>query len=50
MRPLAIAVVGGLMVAMVLTLFVVPSIYLIISPVAEKATRWVTGAAGGVEE
>ncbi len=43
MRPLAIAVVGGLLVAMVLTLFVVPCIYLIVSPVAEKITEWLTG-------
>ena len=45
MRPLAIAVVGGLLVAMVLTLFVVPSIYLIVSPVAEKLQEWMTGTA-----
>ena len=45
MRPLALSVIGGLLVAMVLTLLVVPSIYLIVSPAAEKLKQWVTGAA-----
>ncbi len=45
MRPLAIAVVGGLLVSMALTLFVVPSIYLIIAPIAEKLREWLTGAS-----
>ncbi len=50
MRPLAIAVVGGLLVSMILTLIVVPSIYLIVSPVAEKLMKFVSGAAQGKEE
>ena len=45
MRPLAIAVVGGLLVSMALTLFVVPCIYLILNPIAEKVSAWMTGAA-----
>ena len=45
MRPLAIAVVGGLMVSMALTLFVVPSLYLIVAPISEKLTQWLTGAS-----
>jgi len=43
MRPLALAVIGGLSVSMLLTLFVVPCLYLIISRFSEGLTRWVTG-------
>lgn len=44
MRPLAIAVVGGLLVSMVLTLFVVPSLYLIINTFSEKLKQTLTGS------
>ncbi|MFU8813618.1 MAG: efflux RND transporter permease subunit [Balneolaceae bacterium] len=44
MRPLAIAVVGGLLVSMFLTLFVVPSLYLIINTFSEWLKRTLTGA------
>jgi multidrug efflux pump subunit AcrB len=43
MQPLAIAVVGGLSVSMALTLFVVPSAYLIFNAAAERLGRFVTG-------
>jgi multidrug efflux pump subunit AcrB len=43
MRPLALTVIGGLLGSMVLTLFVVPSLYLIVSGAAERLTRWLTG-------
>lgn len=43
MQPLAIAVVGGLLVSSVLTLFVVPSLYLIINGFADKLKYWLTG-------
>jgi hydrophobe/amphiphile efflux-1 (HAE1) family protein len=44
MQPLAIAVVGGLMLSMFLTLFVVPSAYVIMNRGAERAMSWLTGA------
>ncbi len=44
MRPLAIAVVGGLLVSMFLTLFVVPSLYLIIDTFSEWLKRILTGS------
>jgi len=44
MRPLAITVVGGLSVAMVLTLIVVPSTYLVVSAFAERLKRALLGA------
>jgi hydrophobe/amphiphile efflux-1 (HAE1) family protein len=43
MRPLAISVVGGLLVSMFLTLFVVPSLYLIINNFSEWLKRSLTG-------
>jgi hydrophobe/amphiphile efflux-1 (HAE1) family protein len=43
MRPLAIAVVGGLLVSMFLTLFVVPSLYLIITGMGERMKEFFTG-------
>jgi hydrophobe/amphiphile efflux-1 (HAE1) family protein len=43
MQPLAIAVVGGLSMSMALTLFVVPSAYLILNTAAERLVIFVTG-------
>jgi multidrug efflux pump subunit AcrB len=43
MRPLAIAVVSGLSVSMLLTLFVIPSAYVILNRAAETLGRWTTG-------
>ncbi len=42
MRPLAMAVVGGLAVSMLLTLVVVPCLYLILGGFAETSRRWLT--------
>lgn len=44
MQPLALAVVGGLLVGMGLTLFVVPCLYCIIAGWADQLTIWITGA------
>ena len=49
MRPLAIAVVGGLSVSTLLTLFVVPCLYVILHTFAASAARrscWASGAGG----
>ena len=46
MRPLALTVVGGLSIAMFLTLLVVPCLYLIVSSIAERAKTWLTGSSG----
>ncbi|MCC5879211.1 MAG: efflux RND transporter permease subunit [Idiomarina sp.] len=43
MHPLALAVVGGLSVSMLLTLFLVPAFYMIVSGIAERLKVWVTG-------
>jgi hydrophobe/amphiphile efflux-1 (HAE1) family protein len=43
MQPLALAVVGGLTVSTLLTLFVVPSAYLILNGGAERLVTWLTG-------
>jgi len=43
MRPLAVAVVGGLTVSTLLTLFVVPSAYLILNRAAANLAAWLTG-------
>lgn len=43
MQPLAIAIVGGLTVAMLLTLFVVPSAYLVFNGAAEWLHAWLLG-------
>ncbi|HSJ14307.1 MAG TPA: efflux RND transporter permease subunit [Longimicrobiales bacterium] len=43
MQPLAIAVVGGMSVSMLLTLFVVPSAYVIFNSAAERALVFITG-------
>lgn len=48
MRPLALTVVGGLMVSMLLTLFVVPCLYMIINGLAERATAKLTGRPAAV--
>jgi hydrophobe/amphiphile efflux-1 (HAE1) family protein len=44
MRPLAVAVVGGLSVSMLLTLFVVPSAYIIFNQAGQRLRTWLTGA------
>ncbi|HEX6942466.1 MAG TPA: efflux RND transporter permease subunit [Gemmatimonadaceae bacterium] len=43
MRPLAIAIVGGLLVSSFLTLFVVPSFYVILHHAGESVKRFVIG-------
>ncbi len=45
MRPLALSVVGGLAAAMLLTLFIVPCLYLIVSRQADRLKAWLTGSA-----
>ncbi len=43
MQPLAVAVVGGLTVSMLLTLFVVPSAYVVLHRAADRVGRWLIG-------
>jgi hydrophobe/amphiphile efflux-1 (HAE1) family protein len=49
MRPLAIAVVGGLSIAALLTLFVIPCAYVIINGAAARVMGWLTGRAPEAE-
>jgi len=46
MQPLAVAVIGGILVATFLTLFVVPSAYVILNSGAARLTSFLTGARG----
>ncbi|MCH8501947.1 MAG: efflux RND transporter permease subunit [Aliidiomarina sp.] len=46
MHPLALTVVGGLLSAMLLTLFVVPAFYLIVNGVAERLVAFLTSKRG----
>ncbi len=48
MQPLAIAVVGGLLISTLLTLFVVPGAYVILNGAAERMMQWLTGRGDGV--
>ncbi|MEX2641629.1 MAG: efflux RND transporter permease subunit, partial [Balneolales bacterium] len=50
MRPLAIAVVGGLFVSMFLTLFIIPSLYLIVNGISEKFKSFLTGSGTKPEQ
>ena len=50
MMPLAVAVIGGLTVSTALTLFVVPSLYLLLTAAAERLAGWATGRPGGRAE
>lgn len=43
MRPLALTVIGGLLVSMLLTLLVIPSLYLIADGAAGRMQGWLTG-------
>ena len=46
-RPLAIAVVGGLMMSTFLTLFVVPCTYLIVHGIGDRVKALLYGKASG---
>jgi Cu/Ag efflux pump CusA len=45
MQPLAITVVGGLTFSMLLTLFVVPSAYVIFNHAGDTVKSWLTGGS-----
>jgi hypothetical protein len=46
MQPLAVAVVGGLTVSMLLTLFVVPCAYIVMHGAGDRVAAWLTGSRG----
>jgi multidrug efflux pump subunit AcrB len=48
MRPLAIAIVGGLSVSALLTLFVVPALYVIVHEIGDKVKVFVLGSKADV--
>ena len=50
MRPLAIAVVGGLSVSTLLTLFVVPSAYSLAHGAGDRVKSWLTGEARRIDD
>ncbi len=50
MRPLALTVIGGLTSSMILTLFVVPCLYLIVVSFAERFGAWITGTHDKTEQ
>jgi hydrophobe/amphiphile efflux-1 (HAE1) family protein len=50
MQPLAIAVIGGLLVSMILTLFLVPSVYLIVDGIGEALVGRLVGRRRRVRE
>ncbi len=45
MQPLALAVIGGLITAMFLTLLLIPCLYAIVQAITESLTRFLTGKA-----
>jgi multidrug efflux pump subunit AcrB len=49
MQPLAIAVVGGLLSSMLLTLVLVPCLYLIAQPAAQRVVGFLTRRRGRLE-
>jgi len=50
MRPLALAVVGGLSISMILTLIVIPCAYLVIHSAADRLRAWVVGGKTAPEQ
>jgi hypothetical protein len=50
MQPLALAAIGGLLVSMVLTLFLVPSLYLIVDDITRRLSSWLTHGDQGSDE
>ncbi|CAN5220420.1 hypothetical protein BH23BAC3_BH23BAC3_15250 [soil metagenome] len=49
MQPLALSVVGGLLVSTVLTLFIIPSLYLIVDGITQKLKELLTGTTPQTE-
>ena len=43
MQPLALAVIGGLLISMLLTLFLIPCLYLMVSDITDRLKTWLTG-------
>ena len=46
MQPLALAVIGGLLTSMLLTLFLIPCLYLIVNDITSRLKTWLTGEPG----